>query len=103
MPKSRQPTCTISFRITRSDERRLRKLGAAAGLSAGEMARELVRERLEESSTLARKLDRVGAEIDAFRFDFAEAVAMLLRVGGSQQAISRDEVDRWVDENLRPR
>lgn len=103
MPKSRQPTCTISFRITRSDERRLRQLGAAAGLSAGEMARELVRERLDESSTLARKLDRVGAEIDAFRFDFAEAIAMLLRVSGAPQTVSREEVDRWVDENLRPR
>lgn len=103
MPKSRQPTCTISFRISSSDERRLRELGAASGLSPGEMARELVRERLDESATLSRKLDRLGVDLDAFRMDFATAVEMVLRIVGSQQPVSRNEVEQWVAENLRPR
>ena len=103
MPKSRQPTCTISFRISSSDERRLRELGAASGLSAGEMARELVRERLDESVTLSRKMDRLGVELDAFRVDVAKAIEMVLRVAGARQPVSRQDVERWVAENLRPR
>lgn len=103
MPKSRQHTSTVSFRITSSDERRLRQLGAAEGMSAGEMARELVREKLDETTTIARKLDRIGADFDAFRFDFAEAISMLLRISGSQHSVTRDEVEKWVNENLRPR
>ncbi len=81
----------------------MRELGAASGLSPGEMARELVRERLDESATLSRKLDRLGVELDAFRMDFATAVEMVLRIAGSQQPVSRNEVEQWVAENLRPR
>jgi hypothetical protein len=67
------------------------------------MARELVRERLDESTTLSRKLDRLGVDLDAFRMDFATAVEMVLRVAGAQQPVSRGEVEQWVADNLKPR
>lgn len=97
-------TRPISFRLDLEGRKRIDERAERLGVRASDFARKVVLDSLDDESELAQLKMKVASLEDAvfgLREDLAVAVKALLVTKGSEQVVTPDQAEAWVNTNMR--
>ena len=97
-------TKPISFRLDSEARKRMDNRAKLLGVKPSDFARNLVLESLDDESELAKLRMKVGSLEDSvlgLRDDLAVAIKALLVTKGSEQIVTPDQAEAWVNSNMK--